>query len=202
MGGLVLAGDDLDIDDGEAGGLKHAVEAGLGEAEPCICVELAGLLELMGEEVEDGDATAGLEDAMGGGEGAGGVIGVVKGLAEEGEIDGAGGNGGGLDVAEAILEIGEAVIAGEGGAELNHFFRIIDGDDFFCVAGEKLGEGAFARAEIGDDDGADEREEEVGDAFPCAARAVAAAELAGEMVEVLAGFVAALGEDELEGGDI
>ena len=42
----------------------------------------------------------------------------------------------------------------------------------------------------------------MGDAFPCAAGAVAAAEFAGEAVEIVAGLVLALAEDELEGGDI
>ena len=158
MGGGVFAGNDLDVDLVEAGGLEHAVEIGLGEAEPCVGVEVAGLLEVMGEEIEDGDAAAGPQDAMGGGEGAGGIDRVMKGLAEEGEIDGAGGNGWVLDVAEAVLEVCEAVLAGESGAELDHFFRVVDGDDFLCVAREQLGEGALAGAEIGNDDGADEGE--------------------------------------------
>ena len=202
MGGGFFAGYYLDFEGFEAGGLEHAVEVGFGEAEPCVGVHFAGLLELMGEEVEDGDAAAGLEEAMGGGDGAGGVVCVVEGLAEEGEIDGAGGDGRVFDVAEAVFEVGEAVVAGEGGAEFDHFLGVVDGDDLAGVAGEELGEGAFAGAEVGYDDGAYEGEEEVGDAFPGAAGTVAAAKTAGEAVEVFAGFVLALAEDELEGGEV
>ena len=89
MRGLVFPGHDLHIDVGEAGLLEQPVQLGLAETEPGIGVELAGLLELMGKEVQDGDASASLEETMGGGEGALGVVRMMEGLAEESEIDAA-----------------------------------------------------------------------------------------------------------------
>jgi hypothetical protein len=160
------------------------------------------LLEVMGEEVEDGNAATGLEKAVGGSDGAGGIVCVVEGLAKEGKVDGAGRDGRVFDVAKAVLEVGEAVLAGKGGAELDHFLGVVDGDDLPGVAGKELGEGAFAGAEVGYNDGAYEGEQEVGDAFPSAAGAVAAAKAAGETVEVFAGLVLALVQDELEGGKV
>ena len=49
----------------------------------------------MFEQVEDNDASAGLQDAMGRGDGEGGMFRMVQGLAEKGEVDGAVLDGGG-----------------------------------------------------------------------------------------------------------
>ncbi len=86
---FLFAGDDVDFDGVEAGIVEELAEVHLGEAEPEIGVELARLLEAMGKEVDDGDASAGLEDAMGGGYRLGRADRVMKGLAEEGDIDAA-----------------------------------------------------------------------------------------------------------------
>ncbi len=88
---------------------------------------------------------------------------------------------------------------GEVGAELDHFLRIVDRDDFFRPPGEELGKHAFAGAEIGNGEGRQKGEEHLGDALPGAAGTVGAAELAGELVEVFAGFILPLFEGEAKG---
>src|SRR6266545_4800752 len=89
VGGFGFAVHDGGFDVAEAGAGEVALEFVPGEAEPEVGVELAGFLEVMAHEVEHGDTAAGFEDAPGFGDGAVGVLGVVEGLAEEGEVDGA-----------------------------------------------------------------------------------------------------------------
>lgn len=156
------------------------------------------MFEVVFEEIEDDDAAAGAGDAEGFADSGFRAGGVVEGLAEEGEVDGGVVEGGGFDVAEAVFEIGDPVFCGDAGAVFDHFFGAIDGDDAFGAAGEELGERAFASAEVGDGEAGHEEEEGFGEAFPAAARAVAAAEFAGELVEVGAGVVGAFAEGEFE----
>jgi len=108
LGGFGLFVDDGGLDVCEAGVLEHGFEVGLGEAKPLVGVEFAGFFEAVLDEVEDDDAAAGLEDAMGFGEGAGGVQGVVEGLRKEGEIDGGRVDGDLFHVAEAVFDVLDA----------------------------------------------------------------------------------------------
>ena len=193
-----FAVDDGDLDGGEACVFDEAEEFDFGEAEPDIGVEVAGLFEVVFEEIEDDDAAAWAGDAEGFADGGVGAGGVVEGLAEEGEVDGGVVEGGGFDVAEAVFEIGDPVFCGDAGAVFDHFFGAIDGDDAFGAACEELGERAFASAEVGDGEAGHEEEEGLGEAFPAAAWAVAAAEFTGELVEVGAGVVGAFAEGEFE----
>ena len=133
-----FAVDDGDLDGGEAGVFDEAEEFDFGEAEPDIGVEVAGLFEVVFEEIEDDDAAAWAGDAEGFADGGVGAGGVVEGLAEEGEVDGGVVEGGGFDVAEAVFEIGDPVFCGDAGAVFDHFFGAIDGDDAFGAAGEEL----------------------------------------------------------------
>lgn len=153
MRGLILAIDDTDLDAFEAGFFEPEVHIAFGEAEPTVAVEIASLFEFVLDEVEDHELAAGFEDMERAGEGLLGLGGVVKGLAEDDEVDGLGIDRRVLKVADAELEIFEAVLAGLLGAELDHFLRIIDGDDAFAAAGEQFGEETFAGAEVGDGEG-------------------------------------------------
>ena len=130
------------------------------------------------------------------------VGGVMQGLAQKREVDARGGNRWFFDFAEPVLEILEAVLFGQAGTELDHFFRVVDGDDLLGTSSEELGEGAFAGAQIGDDDGRHEGKEHVGDAVPGAAGAIGAAKFPGELIEVLAGAVVPLFERNLESGQV
>jgi len=202
VGGGVLAVDDGGFDGGEFFLFQHVGQFGFGEAEPGVGVEFAGLVEAVLVEVEDDEGAAGFEDAVCFAEGAGGMFGVVEGLGEEGEIDGGVVDGDFLDVAEAVFEVGEVVFLGEFGAELDHLGGVIEGDDFLCALGEELGEGAFARAEVGDGLVVEDLEEGFGETFPGAAGDVLAAELSGQFVEVGAGLVLSLAEDVGEGAGV
>ena len=72
---------------GETGFLDPVVEFVLLEAEPAVGVQLPGLFKAVGTQVEDDQAAARPEDAEGLGEGLAGVLGVVQGLAQQGEVD-------------------------------------------------------------------------------------------------------------------
>ena len=99
------------------------MEGALLEAEPAVGVELAGLLEIVGLEVEDDELAAGFEDAASLVDGALRVFGVVEGLAEGGEVDGAFAERDGLDVAEDVAEVLPAVLPREPGAHRDHRFE-------------------------------------------------------------------------------
>ncbi len=150
FGGFLGGGGDVEVL--EAGFLEEGVEFAFFEAKPDVGVELAGFFESVRLEVEDEDLTAGLQNAVGFGDGFLWVLRVMQGLAEDGEIDGGVGQGDGLDVTEFVGEIGEAVFGGELGADLDHARGIVDTPDARGAAGEELGDEAFAGAEVGDGD--------------------------------------------------
>lgn len=96
------------------------MELDFAEAEPVIGVELAGALEAVAKKIEDNEAAAFAENAMGAGNGALGMDGVMQRLAENREIDSPFRDRRLLDVAEAIFEIHEAVLPRELRTELDH----------------------------------------------------------------------------------
>lgn len=199
MGGLLFAVDDGAFTAGKAGGAEQGDEFGFGKTEPKVGVEFAGFLEVVAEEVEDGDASAGAENAEGFGEGAFGVGGVVEGLGEEGDVDARIVDGELFHVAEAVIEVGKAVFSCEIGAVFDHFFAAVDGDDALGTLGEELRDGALAGAEVGDDERGEELKEGFGESAPTAPGDVVAPELARKFIKIGANLVAAAGEDEVEG---
>ncbi len=91
---------------------------------------------------------------------------MVEGLAEDGEVDGVFADGRGFDIADAEFEVVYAVGGGEGLCVFDHFRGEVDGDDFFGILGEELGEGAFASAEVGDVAVVEGFDESFGEGFP------------------------------------
>ena len=88
MGGFVFAVDGGDVGGAESGFFQKVEELDVGEAEPDVGVEFAGLFEGMALQVEDNDAAAGFEYAGGFVDGLLRMDGVMETLAEEGEVDG------------------------------------------------------------------------------------------------------------------
>lgn len=119
--GFFLISDD-GFDFGEAGGFQHRGQAAFGEAEPAICVECAGLGELVLEEIEDDDAAAGLENFEGCVDGCLRIFCMMEGLAEDGEVDGFFLDGGGFDIADAEFQVMDAVCGGEFLGVFDHFW--------------------------------------------------------------------------------
>src|SRR2546423_7415718 len=150
MRALFLARYHRDLNVLEAGRFEKLMELHFAEAEPVIGVKLAGAFETVVEQIEDHDAAAFAQDAMGARDGALGMDRVVQCLAENREIYRAFRNRRVFDVAETIFQIGEAMFFGELRTELDHLRRIIDCDDFAGGLGEELRKGSFARAKIGD----------------------------------------------------
>src|SRR5687767_5046861 len=89
MGTLFFARNDGDLDVLETGRFEELMKLHFAEAEPMICVKLAGALETVAEQIENHDATAFTQDAVGTGDGPLGVDCVVQRLAEDGEVYGA-----------------------------------------------------------------------------------------------------------------
>src|SRR6267154_5383732 len=124
------------------------MELHFAEAEPMVGVKLARAFEAVAEQIEDDDAAALAQNAVGAGDRAFGMDGVMQRLAENGQIDYALRDRRIFDVAEAIFQIGEAVLLRELRAELDHLGRVIDRDNFPRGLGEQLGKSSFAGAEI------------------------------------------------------
>ena len=88
-----FAVDGEDLDAAKASGAEEAIEFHFGEAEPDVGVEFASFFKGMTLEVEDHEAAAGLQNLVGGGDGFGGMQGVMEALAQEGEVAGGGFDG-------------------------------------------------------------------------------------------------------------
>lgn len=99
MGGLALAVHEGQLDVLETSLVEEFVEFQFREAEPDILVEFAGLLEVVFQQIQDHEASAGTGDAVGFTQGLEGFAGVVKGLAEEGEVNFGVADGWRLDIA-------------------------------------------------------------------------------------------------------
>ena len=126
------------------------------------------------------------------------MAGVVQRLAEERQVHRAAANGHVLQVAQAVFQVADAVLARQFRAELHHLFGIVDGDHLLGALRHQLGDGAFARAQVGDHHGRHELEERFGDALPGAAGHVLASEFAGQLVEVAAHLVLALAQGQAQ----
>ena len=86
LGGFLGDGDDVGLL--EAGFLKEAEKFAFSETKPDVRIEFAGLFEGVRFQIEDENLSAGLEDAVGFRDRFLRVLGVMKRLAEDGEIDG------------------------------------------------------------------------------------------------------------------
>ena len=178
------------------------MQSALLEAEPDVGVEFTGFFKGMLGEVEDEDLATGLQDAVSFFDGALGVLGVMEGLAEDGEVHGGVGERDAFDIAEFIGEVGEAVFGGELGADFDHAGGVVDTPDLRGALGEELGDETFAGAEIGDRDRGCEAQGEVADRFPRTPGAVGFAKAAGDQVEVLFLSTPALLEDAVKVGSV
>ena len=188
---------DLGLD--ETSFLNPIMEFVLLEAEPAVGVQLPGLFKAVGAQVEHDQTSARLEDAEGLGKGLAGVLGVVQGLAQQGEVDAPVRQGDFLDITEDVGEVAQLFLLGQGPADLDHARRAVHAVDAFGLAGEEAGEGAVTGPEVGDPDLGREQEEHLSDGFPGASWAVVPTQAVGHVVEVLFGLLPALLHDALPG---
>ena len=131
-------------------------------------------------------------------DGMGGLERVVQRLAKKGEIDARIVDGRGFEVAEAVFEVCDPVIARQLRTELNHFRRVVDGDDPFGALGQQLRKSSFACPEIGNDTRLHQFEQGFGESFPRATRHIGSAEFTRELVKIRARPVRALAERKRE----
>lgn len=195
---LAFPVDHAGLDVHKSGLAEDVQELTLGEAEPDIGIEIAGLLELMLEEIEYDDSSSFAQNFVRRTDGSGGIGGVMQGLTEEGQINRAGADGWVFDVSEAKLEVLEPVGLGQVRPVGDHFGRVIDGYDGFGTLGKELGERSFARAEVGNVEWRHEAEERLAEAFPGSSGNVVTAEFPGEGIEVGLCRAGAFLEHELE----
>ncbi len=179
---------------------EHGLQLRFAEAEPLVGVEGARFLKAMLHEVEDDDAAGGAQDARSFFKGALGMERVVERLREEDAIDRSGADGQLFHVADSEVDVFDSDALRVVAADVNHLFRAVDGDDFFGALGEEQGEGAFARAEVGDDHGRQEAQQRFGEALPGFPWDIVGTETACDGVKEAAHLVLALFEDAAHGG--
>lgn len=107
-----LAGDRGHVGLLETGFFEKTVEGAFLKTEPDVGIEFVGFFEGVLFQVQDENLPAGLENAVGFFHRGLGVLGVVKRLAEDGEVHGFVGKRDLFYVAELVGEIGEAVFGG------------------------------------------------------------------------------------------
>jgi len=71
---LFFGGDDVDFNLLEACRFEPAMQVAFREAEPTITIKIAGLLELVGEQIENQNLSVRLQEFGGGGKGHGGIF--------------------------------------------------------------------------------------------------------------------------------
>src|SRR6516225_655184 len=128
-----------------------------------------------------------------------GMNGVVQSLAKDRKIDTVFRDRRIFNVAEPILEILKSMLLRELAAELNHFWRIIDGDHFARIFCQQLRECPLACSEVGHSQRWEKSNERMCQCLPRAARHVTSPKLAGQLVEVFPRFVLPFVQNELEG---
>src|SRR5690349_19611712 len=117
MRSFLLAVDYRSLNMTEAAVAEESFDFHFGESQPEIGVHFAGFFEMVLHQVEHGDPSARLEDAMCLVDGTLGMRRVMQRLAEEGEIDRGVVDRHRFEVALAVLQIPDAMLAREAGAE-------------------------------------------------------------------------------------
>src|SRR5206468_11772352 len=103
------AGHDADFAFLESRRFEPAMQFTLGKAQPAVAVKLAGLLEVVAEQIENHDLATGLDDAVNGRQRAGGILRVMERPAQPSELDGLRIDGRALQIAQTELEILQGV---------------------------------------------------------------------------------------------
>src|SRR5438552_905822 len=81
IGRLFFLGDDADFDLFKPSRFHPSLQIAFGETEPAIAIKIAGLLEVVLEQIQDHHLSAGPKDSMDCGDGSRWVFGVMQGLA-------------------------------------------------------------------------------------------------------------------------
>ena len=115
--GLLLGGHDVDLHFFEPGLFEPAVQVALGKTGPAIAVEFSGFFKRVGQQVQNHDLAAGLENLVGAANGLDRLFGVMEGLTEDHEVHTVGIHRRVLQVALTELEILEAILFGLGRPE-------------------------------------------------------------------------------------
>src|SRR5438034_8954772 len=124
--------------------------------------------------------------------------GVMQSLTEDRKIDTVFRDGRIFNIAEPVLEILESMLLRKLGTELDHFWRIIDGDHFARLFRQQLRKCPLACSEVGHRQWRQKSNERMCQRLPRAARHVTSPKLAGQLVEVFSRFVLPFVQDELE----
>src|SRR5947208_9246171 len=103
-----------------------------------------------------------------------------------------------FNIAKPILEILESMLLRKLSAELDHFWRIVDGDHFARLLRQQLRECPLACSEVGHRQWRQKSNERMCQRLPRAARHITSPKLAGQFVEVFPRFVLPFVQDELE----
>src|SRR5947208_12994890 len=124
--------------------------------------------------------------------------GVMQSLTEDRKIDTVFCDGRIFNIAKPVLEILESMLLRKLGTELDHFWRIIDGDHLACLLRQQLRECPLACAEVSHSQRREKSNERVCQRLPRAPRHMTSPKLPGQLIKVFSRFVLPFVQDELE----
>src|ERR1035437_9112564 len=195
---LFFCGNDADFNLFETGGFEPAVQIAYDEAEQAVAVKFAGLVEVVLEQIEQQNLSVRLQQLRRARQRRRRIFGVMQRLAQNHEVNAVRFNRRILQIALAEFKILQPVLFRLGRTEGDDFFRVVHGDDAFAAAREQFAQQTFARAEIGDDNGRKNPQQQMPERLPRATRPIDAVESPGNLVEKNLRLLFAAGEDARE----
>ena len=123
---------------------QPAMQVILCEPEPPIAIQVAGLLEVMLQQIQNHDLSSRTQNLEGGVDRENRRSRMVQRLAQDHQIHTLGIDWRSFQISQAKLEIPYPVLLRFVCPEGHHFFRVIDRDDFLGSARQQLRERAFA----------------------------------------------------------
>src|SRR5690242_8066315 len=195
---LFLGGDDADVYFLESGFLQPAMQVAFGKAQPPVAVKFVRLLEIVLEQVENHDLSAGLQNLVRAAQGGGGFFRVMQRLAQYHEVNAVGINRRVLQIALAEIQVLQPVLLRLGGAERDNFFRVVHGNDFFAAARQQFTQQPFARAQVGNDERWQNPQQQMSKRLPRTAWTINAIKTPGDLIEINLRLLLATGEHTLE----
>jgi len=183
VGRLFLPGDGGDLNVLETRLFEPPGEIAFTEAQPTVAIKLAHLFEAVLSEIKDENLTSGPNNPMGGSKGALWILGMMKRLTQNDEVNGLRFDRGFLEVSMAEFKVLKTRLAGFGGSKGDDFRGVVDGDHLAASQREQLAQQAFARSEVRHGKRRDDSKQKLPKCLPRTAWPVTTIESAGNLTE-------------------
>ena len=145
---LLFPGNDADLNVSETAFFQELMQLHFAESEPVICIQFASAFESVTQKIENHQSTAAFQNPTGCGDGSLGMNGVMQGLTENRKIDTVFCDRWIFNIPKPVLEILESMLLRKLGAELDHFWRIIDRDHLARLLRQQLRECPLACSKV------------------------------------------------------